>query len=454
MLRKNIELDYTESKTYEKIKESVENKKQKDRSIIFDEMVEAFLKKYNLDFFFFEESFFQKIITEYKAINKKAIEYYNNTNREVSQTRLAMLRRYGYNNDKEYKEAISYDRSKEILGLPSYLNPEKSLNIIIQKLAEPFYKFYCKVFVDKTTEIMKRDVLEIKKGNLPLYNKNGVSRFEEILDDYQNLMFTFFDTKVVISEIIEFNKLAYGRFTYESLKEELKEELEFRDETIMNTTEKKEVQDRFAKGRGQIRQDLNRIIKELKDEIEKNKEVVFDYKPALNLDESLAKLQKFEEIKYAERITVCQVIDEAFRKKNIFAKMLYLPVSLKERKLEDYLFLRYLEFDSKKILSDIANASFKANKTIQYEGLCEEVDNALMNIGVFLSYAYEMSGFVYNTHTLDVIRARIKARLLEKGLDEVHYQEYEDKLIKEELGPQFLEGYVDRINEVNLGTSN
>ena len=62
---------------------------------------------------------------------------------------------------------------------------------------------------------MKRDVLEIKKGNLPLYNKNGVSRFEEILDDYQNLMFTFFDTKVVISEIIEFNKLAYGRFTYE-----------------------------------------------------------------------------------------------------------------------------------------------------------------------------------------------------------------------------------------------
>ena len=450
MLKKNIELDYTEAKTYEKIQEEVRIKKLKDRSIIFDDMHEEFMKKYNLDFFFFEENFFQKIVSEYRAINKKSIEYYNNTNREVSQTRLAMLRKYGYANDKEYKEAISYDRSKEILGLPSYLNPEKSLNVIIQKLAEPFYKFYCDIFTDKTLNIMKRDILEIKKGTLPLFNKDGVNRFEEILEDYQNLMYVFFETKLPVSDIIEFNKIAYGRFNYDSLKEALNDELEYRDEEILKISEKDEIKERFSKGRFVINKDLKRITRELKFEIEQNKAVIFDYKPAYNLDETLSKLLKFDEKKYSERVSVCQLIDEEFKNKNLFLKMLYLPVSMKARRIEDLMYLRYLDLDSKKINDDFEKATFKSVCAVKYEELCEAIENALVNTGVFIKYSYDMSGFVYNTHTLDVIKAKVRDRLLEKGLDERYYQEIEDDLIKEKLGPGFLEGYVDKISEINI----
>ena len=455
MLRKSIELDLVEQKRYEEVKNQLRKRKQRDIALIFDKVVADFLNKYGLGKKFFEENFFQDIANNYSDVCKRAVDYYNNTNKEISIARQKMLKEYGYNDDKEYKEAVSFDGTKEILGFPSYLNPDKSLVVIKSKFAEPFIKYLNELYQTKILELLKHEIKRVKNGGGSSKTANGEYTVVSLFNDYQTLIFLFLDMRLKCTNVISYDRLAYGKITYATILEATKELVEERDEELLAYTGKQEIVDRWAKGgKKASTSDYKRVYGELNNEYILNKDAVIDYSNNMNYDLAMLRMTKYEENKYYERISMIQVLQDAYNNAKSAGKVFKFGDRIKANKLIDLVVSRYPEIGEAQILKDIEEKSFRSQAAINYDDACKDIEDGMVNINVMLNYTYEMNPKDYNEQMAEKLAEIERVERENIKATDADYDEYENRLISENLGPQFVEGYVDKIDEIKYKTWN
>ena len=453
MLRKNIELDLVEQKRYEEIKEQMRKKKQRDIATIFDKVVADFLNKYGLGKKFFEENFFQDIANSYSDVCKRAVDYYNNTNKEISVARQKMLKEYGYSDDKEYKEAVSFDGTKEILGFPSYLNPDKSLVVIKSKFAEPFIKYLNDLYQTKIIELLKHEIKRVKNGEGSSKTSDGEYSVVSLFNDYLTVIFLFLDMRLKCSNVISYSRLAYGKITYSKIMDAVKELVDERDDELLAYTGKQEIIDRWTKGgENAKRSDYKRVYNELSNEYILNKDAVIDYSNNMNYDLAMLRMTKYEENKYFERISMIQVLQDLYNSSSSLGKVVKLGDKVKANKLIDLVVARYPEIGEEQILKDISEKTFRSQAAINYDDACKDIEDGMVNINIMLNYTYEMNPNEYNDQILLRLSEIEKAERENIKATDADYDEYENRLISENLGPQFVEGYIDKIDEIRYKT--
>ena len=392
MLRKSIELDLVEQKRYEEVKNQLRKRKQRDIALIFDKVVADFLNKYGLGKKFFEENFFQDIANNYSDVCKRAVDYYNNTNKEISVARQKMLKEYGYSDDKEYKEAVSFDGTKEILGFPSYLNPDKSLVVIKSKFAEPFIKYLNELYQTKILELLKHEIKRVKSGQGSSKTSDGEYTVVSLFNDYQTLIFLFLDMRLRCTNVVPYNRLGYGKISYSKIIEEVKELVEERDNDLLAYTGKQEIIDRWTKGgRNAKRSDYKRVYNELNNEYILNKDAVIDYGNNMNYDLAMLRMTKYEENKYFERISMIQVLKDSYSATSSIGKVMKFGDKIKANKLVDLVVARYPEIGEEQILKDIEGKSFRSQAAINYDDACKDIEDGMVNINMMLNYTYEMN---------------------------------------------------------------
>jgi len=442
MLNKNIVLDSIQQVEYQQILKEVKLQKAKDRNIIFDRMFQDFTRKYNLDILFFGENFFQNFIDAYRDLNKKAIEYFNESNREISKQRLEMLKKYGYQSDKEYRENVQFDMSREIIGLPNYLNPETSLRVIKKKYSDPFIAFYNEQYLKKVTQLVSMMINEIKEGKISFLDENGKNRIEVIINDFQNLMFSMIYLKLDSEEVISFHRIAYGRLTGEELKEALKQTLEYHDPVIMDYSAKQELSDQWGNNNiWKVCTDCHNEYKKMKKEYIHNKNVVLTYNQDHNYERVQNDLIPTTEIDYAYRLSITQALYERFDKRNVFQRMIALHEDYYYHRFLKLIPLRYIDKSSDILNRDFTETKFKSQKTLAYLGLCDEIEDAFSALGMLMQYTYDMVPANYDVHMKAQLTEIEKEYRLKYNLTEQYYVDLEDNLIREKFGPQYLEGY-------------
>lgn len=455
MLRKSIELDLVEQKRYEEVKEQLRKRKQRDVATIFDKVVAEFLNKYGLGKKFFEDNFFQDIANNYSDVCKRAVDYYNNTNKEISVARQKMLKEYGYNDDKEYKEAVSFDGTKEILGFPSYLNPDKSLVVIKSKFAEPFIKYLNELYQTKILELLKHEIKRVKSGQGSSKTSDGEYTVVSLFNDYQTLIFLFLDMRLRCTNVVPYNRLGYGKISYSKIIEEVKELVEERDNDLLAYTGKQEIIDRWTKGgRNASRDDYKRVYNELNNEYILNKDAVIDYGNNMNYDLAMLRMTKYEENKYFERISMIQVLQDSYSATSSIGKVMKFGDKIKANKLVDLVVARYPEIGEEQILKDIEEKSFRSQAAINYDDACKDIEDGMVNINMMLNYTYEMNPKDYDEQMVAKLSEIERVERESIKATDADYDEYENRLISENLGPQFVEGYVDKIDEIKFKTWN
>ena len=174
----------------------------------------------------------------------------------------------------------------------------------------------------------------------------------------------------------------------------------------------------------------------------------------MNYDLAMLRMTKYEENKYYERISMIQVLQDAYNSAKSAGKVFRFGDRIKANKLIDLVVSRYPEIGEAQILKDIEEKSFRSQAAINYDDACKDIEDGMVNINVMLNYTYEMNPKDYNEQMAEKLAEIERVERENIKATDADYDGYENILISENLGPQFVEGYVDKIDEIKYKTWN